>query len=272
MEDVKNMFEICDNSSWVVLDELGRGTSPKDGTAVGAAVMEKMTKEKIGGIFSTHLFGIVEIAKVFDGVVNMRMKSKVNDNNEVEWCYELESGVCDDSMAIATARRFGLPEDVVNRAIEFGKFVTPDGKVGEGLNEATGKAVTVDFTTAKGVLSKFAGDDSTCVDVGSEMLPPPSLEGRSCVYILKIPAKNGDVAYSKYYVGETESINQRLKQHRSKRVKGYQYSKVQATVVGIDGGKSKARMTETKVMKELERMGFDLISKGDMDNKRFSVS
>ena len=50
MEDVKNMFEICDNSSWVVFDELGRGTSPKDGTAVGAAVMEKMTKEKTATI------------------------------------------------------------------------------------------------------------------------------------------------------------------------------------------------------------------------------
>ncbi|GMH85492.1 hypothetical protein TL16_g10248, partial [Triparma laevis f. inornata] len=276
MEDVKNMFEICDDKSWVVFDELGRGTSPKDGTAVGAAVMEKMAKDGIGGIFSTHLFGIVDIAKSFEGVVNMRMKSKVNELNEVEWCYELEEGVCDDSMAIATARRFGLPEEVVNRAIEFGKLVTQDGKVGDadlpGLNTASTSTATVDLPTAKKILSKHAPNSPTCIDINAAMLPPPSLEGRSCVYVLKIPPKSGDGNFSKYYVGETESINQRLKQHRSKRAKGYQYSKVQAAVVGIEGGKSKARLTETKVMKELEGLGFDLISKGDIDNKKFSSS
>ena len=110
MEDVKDMLEGCGQGSLVIVDELGRGTSPRDGTAIAAAVLEAMAEKKMTGFFSTHLHGVLELEKEMEEEVRerirmMRMRADDDGKGSVDWTYNLEDGVCNDSMAIATARR-----------------------------------------------------------------------------------------------------------------------------------------------------------------------
>jgi hypothetical protein len=79
---------------------------------------------------------------------------------------------------------------------------------------------------------------------------PPSLEGHSCVYVLKLPN-------NRFYVGETDSFRQRLYQHRKK------YKTCTAAAISISGGKSQARLVESLLIRKLAKAGFLLESTFD---------
>ena len=81
---------------------------------------------------------------------------------------------------------------------------------------------------------------------------PPSLEGYSCVYVLNVG--------SQYYVGETDSLSQRLRQHRSK---GKKWTSLDCYAIQIEGGKSEARNIESRLIRRLVREGFDMASVSD---------
>merc|ERR1711871_562037 len=80
--------------------------------------------------------------------------------------------------------------------------------------------------------------------------PPASLEGRACVYVLILhDDSNGD----RVYVGETESIRQRLHQHRSGPF-GRDYPRITA-LIASSPNKSSARGTETLLISTLKAEG-----------------
>ena len=123
---------------------------------------------------------------------------------------------------------------------------------------------------------------------------PPSLEGHSCVYILEIGGEreerrerlnfSSDVAGNSignskqyhpwFYVGETESLSQRLSQHRSKGsgkggVDKGDWKHMNAVVFPItEGGKSMALTIETLLIRRLSKMGYPLISLTDGRHRR----
>lgn len=99
--------------------------------------------------------------------------------------------------------------------------------------------------------------------VGENQDPPPSLEGHACVYILRV--RHGVKGTVRLYVGETESIRNRLKTHRQRR--GREGS-VEAIVVPLSS-KTEARSVETLCIRELREAGFDLQS--DKDGSRSVV-
>ena len=89
-------------------------------------------------------------------------------------------------------------------------------------------------------------------------MSPPSLEGSSCVYILQIGSSDGESSKMKYYVGETDSLSQRLAQHRSRKGKGW--LSLTAIAITIEGGKSSARNVESLIIQQMAKRGFDLVS------------
>jgi len=59
MTDIASLFRSCTKRSLVFVDELGRGTSPKQGTALASSIFEDMAKRGMKGMFATHLHGIL---------------------------------------------------------------------------------------------------------------------------------------------------------------------------------------------------------------------
>ncbi|KAF7683810.1 DNA mismatch repair protein msh6 [Astathelohania contejeani] len=103
--------------SFVIIDELGRGTSTIDGECIARAVLEEMKKKENYVLFSTHYHSMVETVK---GVKKGYMDVLI-ENDELVFKYKLVDGVCKDSLGVYVARLAGVPEEIVKRAINIKK-------------------------------------------------------------------------------------------------------------------------------------------------------
>ena len=115
---VKNLSEIVRSatpSSLVLIDELGSGTDPIEGSALGWAVLEELTRRGTMTIATTHLGALKELATQVSGVVNASLQF---DADALAPTYRLIKGIPGRSYGISIARRLALPEEVVARAEE----------------------------------------------------------------------------------------------------------------------------------------------------------
>jgi DNA mismatch repair protein MutS2 len=113
---VRNLGEVLQaatSESLVLIDELGSGTDPLEGAALGGAILEALTQRHATTIATTHLGALKELASEVDGVVNASLQF---DERALAPTYQLTKGVPGRSYGISIARRLRLPEDVLQRA------------------------------------------------------------------------------------------------------------------------------------------------------------
>jgi DNA mismatch repair protein MutS len=104
--------------SFIVLDEIGRGTATYDGLSLAWAVVEHisaMTGAKT--LFATHYHELTELAGQLDGVRNLSVSVK-EAGDRIIFLYKVEPGKADRSYGIEVARLAGLPDTVIQRARE----------------------------------------------------------------------------------------------------------------------------------------------------------
>ena len=115
---LKNLAEIlraATSASLVLIDELGSGTDPLEGAALGGAILEELTRRGTLTVATTHLGALKELATEVAGVVNASLQF---DAVELAPTYRLIKGVPGRSYGLSIARRLRLPEDVLHRAEE----------------------------------------------------------------------------------------------------------------------------------------------------------
>ena len=115
---LKNLGEIlvaATPQSLVLVDELGSGTDPIEGAALGGAILEELTRRGSMTIATTHLGALKELATEVPGVVNASLQF---DAAALAPTYRLIKGVPGRSYGISIARRLGLRGDVLDRAEE----------------------------------------------------------------------------------------------------------------------------------------------------------
>ncbi|TWJ16430.1 endonuclease MutS2 [Geobacter argillaceus] len=110
---ISRILERADNRTVVLLDELGTGTDPNQGAAIACAVLEELHRRGSMVLATTHLIDIVAHVQRVPGMVNAAMEF---DARTFTPLYRLKSGEPGQSHALATARRYGLPESVIERA------------------------------------------------------------------------------------------------------------------------------------------------------------
>ncbi|GLX68107.1 endonuclease MutS2 [Paenibacillus glycanilyticus] len=110
---LKEMLRVADEHTVILLDELAAGTDPGEGIALSIAVLEELLKRKALTAATTHFNEIKKFASRTSGCMNARMAF---DSETLRPLYRLEIGEAGDSHAFAIARRFGLPEHVMQRA------------------------------------------------------------------------------------------------------------------------------------------------------------
>ena len=113
---LKNLVEVLSSAtehSLVLIDELGSGTDPIEGAALGGAILEALTTRGTLSIATTHLGALKELATQVDGVVNASLQF---DPVALAPTYRLTKGVPGRSYGISIARRLNLPADVLERA------------------------------------------------------------------------------------------------------------------------------------------------------------
>ncbi|MBQ7733071.1 MAG: Smr/MutS family protein [Synergistaceae bacterium] len=113
---LKKIIYILNNagsSSLVLLDELGAGTDPHEGAALGVAILETLKEKGSIVLATTHHNPIKQYALLTQGVETASMEF---DINRLEPTYRLLMGIPGRSSALLIARRYGMPESVIRRA------------------------------------------------------------------------------------------------------------------------------------------------------------
>ncbi|HXN75113.1 MAG TPA: endonuclease MutS2 [Gemmatimonadaceae bacterium] len=115
---LKNLAEVLSSAtehSLVLIDELGSGTDPIEGAALGGAILEALTARRTLSIATTHLGALKELATQVEGVVNASLQF---DPVALAPTYRLTKGVPGRSYGISIARRLNLPSEILARAVE----------------------------------------------------------------------------------------------------------------------------------------------------------
>ncbi|KAH8066810.1 hypothetical protein JL721_7995 [Aureococcus anophagefferens] len=102
MDDLAQLLDECTARSLVLVDELGRGTSAREGAAVGAAVLCEFRERGYTGVFATHLH---EILDVLGGDAPATLKPwRMGAGGDGGAAFRVEAGVCTDSRALEAGR------------------------------------------------------------------------------------------------------------------------------------------------------------------------
>lgn len=103
--------------SMIIMDELGRGTSTRDGLAIALSVCEAMIKSKAFVWFATHFRDLALILGEQTGVVNLHMQVEVSQQQQVTMLYKVADGAAEEEhYGLALAKLVDLPLDVLERA------------------------------------------------------------------------------------------------------------------------------------------------------------
>ena len=111
-----NMVRIIDAAgprTLALLDELGAGTDPAEGSALARAILQELLESDCMVVATTHHGELKVFAHATDGVVNA---SAEFDAESLQPTYRLLMGTPGRSNAIAIAQRLGMPERVLSRA------------------------------------------------------------------------------------------------------------------------------------------------------------
>jgi DNA mismatch repair protein MutS2 len=116
---VKRLQHITENAgmhSLVLIDEIGTGTDPSEGSALGAAVLEFLTQRKAHVIATTHHGFLKAFAHEQPGMQNAAMEF---DIASLEPTYRFKAGLPGSSYAFEITQRHGLREAIIVRAREI---------------------------------------------------------------------------------------------------------------------------------------------------------
>ena len=102
--------------SFVVLDEIGRGTATYDGLAIAWATAEALHEtNRARTLFATHYHELAQLETRLDHVCNLSMVAK-EWNGDLVFLHEAAPGAADRSYGVQVARLAGVPASVVARA------------------------------------------------------------------------------------------------------------------------------------------------------------
>ena len=113
--------------SFVILDEIGRGTATYDGLSIAWATLEHLHGvNKCRALFATHYHELTQLAAKLPHLANATMKVR-EWQDQIIFLHEVVAGVADRSYGIHVARLAGLPPAVITRAQKVLERLERDG-------------------------------------------------------------------------------------------------------------------------------------------------
>ena len=113
MGNIVQILNVATGRSLVLLDELGAGTDPQDGTAIARAVLSKLVRDETTSVVTTHHSELKAFAHSTPVIENASVEF---DPISLSPTYRLIVGVPGRSNALAIAERLGLPKGMVAEA------------------------------------------------------------------------------------------------------------------------------------------------------------
>jgi DNA mismatch repair protein MutS2 len=113
--NMRAMLDEASERTLILIDEFGSGTEPTIGGAISESILERFVERKAYGVITTHYANIKYFASRNEGVANGAMAFDVRN---IQPLFSLEMGKPGSSFAIEVARKIGLPEDIVRKAMD----------------------------------------------------------------------------------------------------------------------------------------------------------
>ncbi len=113
MTRIAAAVEEAGKDSLLLLDELGSGTDPAEGSAIGVAVLEHLARCGALSVVSTHHDALKHYAYESEDAVNASVEF---DPHDLSPTYRIRMGAAGPSNAMAVAERLGLPARILERA------------------------------------------------------------------------------------------------------------------------------------------------------------
>ena len=116
MKRIGSILSSCDDFSLVILDELGSGTDPVEGSALARAILEYCVSHAALTLVTSHHGVLKQYAYAHPDLLNASMEF---DGETHEPTFKVISGLPGESHALDTARRMRLPKQVLERAQSY---------------------------------------------------------------------------------------------------------------------------------------------------------
>ena len=157
MLETSNIIKNANEKSFVILDEIGRGTSTFDGLAIAWAIIERLLRNnKSRTLFATHYHELTELENENSKIRNVSCEIK-EWKDEIIYSYKVIDGKSKGSLGIKVAELAGFPKDVTNHANALlRKFQEKEGNSSvvleedlekEGLLKIKGDIESIDLDT-----------------------------------------------------------------------------------------------------------------------------
>lgn len=116
MKEMSNIIKNSTDKSFVILDEVGRGTSTYDGYSIAKAIIEYISKNiNCKTLFATHYHELTELQDEMENIENLKVEIHEEKDNIV-FLRKIVRGKTDKSYGIEVAKLSGLPDEILFRA------------------------------------------------------------------------------------------------------------------------------------------------------------
>jgi DNA mismatch repair protein MutS len=119
MTETANILNNATDSSLVLMDEIGRGTSTFDGLSLAWAAAEHMARRvRAFTLFATHYFELTALADEAEGVGNVHLDATEHGDGLV-FLHAVKAGPASRSYGLQVARLAGVPREVIAAARRY---------------------------------------------------------------------------------------------------------------------------------------------------------
>ncbi len=116
IENIGKMTKEVSSPSLILVDEIGTGTDPSEGTALAVSIIEYFRRKKAMVVVTTHHGGLKIYAYNTEGVINAAMEF---DEKSMKPTYKLVMGVAGASSGIKMAHQLGLDDEIIEGARKY---------------------------------------------------------------------------------------------------------------------------------------------------------
>ncbi|ROT37153.1 muts domain V [Sodiomyces alkalinus F11] len=127
MREMAFILRNITRKSLVIIDELGRGTSTRDGLSIAIAMAEALIQSRASVWFVTHFHDLAEVLVDRPGVMNLHLASRIESNPgdgipRMKRLFSVETGKTEDEhYGIMLAKQVDLPPGFIEKAEEVAR-------------------------------------------------------------------------------------------------------------------------------------------------------
>lgn len=161
MTETANILNNATKRSFVILDEIGRGTSTYDGFSLAWAIAEHLIKDiEAKTLFATHYHQLNKMCDEFPKIKNYHISVEEN-NDKITFLRKIIEGGTDKSYGVQVAKIAGLPNEVIYKAKVLMKTLEKEDNIMKTLEEEVIQKQEVEKEQGQKELKEISWHDIT---------------------------------------------------------------------------------------------------------------